>query len=209
MKLKQLTMEWSFIRPLLLCSAALVDPLHPLVMKIDALKKEKKKKKSQDVTGLIREIDMLQWKAGAYWNDELGFYIPSDTIEAVVKNGAQLSRLGKKVEAAVVCADGYEQIPIILPDGYKKPATLDEAHAMGDHKDGGFILRSPVRIPPKTGARVMMDRVMLPTGSKIKVKLDFDDEFVAEKDLFQACQDAGLRCGLGAWRPKFGKFTVK
>ena len=66
-----------------------------------------------------------------------------------------------------------------------------------------------MRVPPKTGARVMKVRPMVPTGWQLKFSVEYDENLVNEKDLHRAMVDAGTLVGLGNWRPKFGRFLVK
>ena len=47
------------------------------------------------------ERDWLEWQAGLYWSEDCGAYIPSDNIERCIQLGAQKSRIGKDVAAAV------------------------------------------------------------------------------------------------------------
>lgn len=194
--MKTLTTTWTGIRPLIMHNAALVDPLNPYVKKKRAISMKGSKKLTDSDR---EEMQQLEWTGALYWDDEIGLYIPSSNIEKCIREGAVKSRLGKSAEAASFVTD-----PIVALDAGKYPKDMEKLYATP-----GFQLRSAVRIPPKTGARVMTARPMIPTGWKIKFTVEFDDSVINGKDIVKAMIDAGSLVGLGDWRPKFGRFTVE
>lgn len=178
-----------------------IDAEHPLTKELDALKRASKKLKKDDTAGKIaktREINRAEWAASMYWSKE-GFYIPGDNIFRCIVEAARKSKSGKRAEAAIVPID---DAPIVTPKPY--PLNLDELYEIKD-----YVFRGPVRIPPKTGARVIIARAMIPAGWKTKpFEIMFDDSELPESDLVEALETAGRIVGIGAWRPKFGRFTV-
>lgn len=195
--MKTLKVKWTGLRPLLMHNADMVDPLNPFVRRI----KEIHSKGSKKLTDSDREeMQRLEWEGALYWSDECGLYLPSDAIEATLKGGAQKIRLGKAVEAA--CFVTEAMVPITTAKAY--PKNRDKLY---ENKDYQF--RKAVRVPPRTGARLMKVRPMIPTGWSITFELEFDDSVVNPKDIVKAMTEAGALVGIGDWRPKFGRFTVE
>ena len=81
------------------------------------------------------ERDRLEWEAGLYWDSEDGLIMPSDNIERCVQLGAQKSRIGKDVQAAVFCANTH--VPIV----YDGPKDKDKLY-----DDPRFSLRKGVAV---------------------------------------------------------------
>ena len=141
------------------------------------------------------ERDWLEWQAGLYWSEDCGAYIPSDNIERCIQLGAQKSRIGKDVAAAVFCSESAIKLQY---DGPKDMRKLYDA--------GNFILRKGVAVQK---SRLIRIRPMFPTGWKLQFQLEFDDNIINAKNLLKAVSDAGMLIGLGDWRPKFGRFICE
>jgi hypothetical protein len=177
-------------------NAAMVDPLNPHVRRI----KDINSKGSKKLTDSDREeMQRLEWAGSLYWDEKLGLHIPSENIEKCIREGATKSRLGKAAEAASFVTD-----PVVKLDCGKYPMDLDKLYELSEYQ-----FRKPVRIPPKTGARIMKVRPVIPTGWKLTFVVEFDDSVINSKDIVKAMIDAGALVGLGDWRPKFGRFTVE
>lgn len=189
--MKQIEMTWTGIRPLLMHNGLMADPTNPFTRRIKEIcAKGSKKLTDSD----YEERDRLEWEAGLYWSDADGPIIPSDNIERCIQLGAQKSRIGKDVVAAVFCSEPEVKLE------YEGPRTKDKLYA-----DPRFSLRKGVAVQK---SRIIRIRPMIPTGWKISFALEFDDSIINEKSLVKACVDAGALIGLGDWRPKFGRFTV-
>jgi len=150
------------------------------------------------------ERNRLEWEGGLYWNDNapawkngMGPVIPSDNIERCIQLGAQKSRLGKDVAAAVFCSVPEVQIKFRKPAG---GVTRD-----GMYADPGFLLRKGVSV---NKARIIRVRPMIPNPWQLSFDLEYDDSIINEKSLSKAMTDAGQLIGLGDWRPKFGRFLT-
>lgn len=194
--MKTIKVKWTGIRPMIMHNADMVDPLNPAVRAI----KDIHSKGSKKLTDSDREqMQRLEWEGSLYWDDELGLVVPSDNLEKTIREGAMKSRLGKTAEAA-----SFVQEPLVKVEGVKYSKNKDKLY-----EDKAFQIRKAVRIPPKTGARIMKVRPMIPTGWELGFTLEFDDSVINEKDLKKAMIDAGALVGLGVWRPKFGRFTVE
>lgn len=188
--MKTLEVKWTGIRPLVMHNGLMADPTNPLVKQIKAITAKGSKKLTESD---YERRDRLEWEAGLCWND--GVVIPADNIERCIQQGAQKSRIGKDVQAAVFC------LSVDYPVVYDGPKKKDALYA-----DPRFTLRKGVAI---MGSRIIRIRPMIPTGWSITFDIEFDDSIVDEKQLFKAMTDAGALIGLGDWRPKFGRFTVE
>ena len=185
-------MKWTGIRPLVMHNGLMADPTNKITRRIkEIVSKGTKKMTDSD----YEERDRLEWEAGLYWSDTLGPVIPSDNIERCIQLGAQKSRIGKDVQAAVFCSEPEVKVE------YEGPRNKDKMFA-----DPQFTLRKGVAIQK---ARLIRVRAMIPTGWSISFKLEFDDTILNGKSLIKACVDAGALIGLGDWRPKFGRFEVE
>ena len=190
--MKIMTVEWTGIRPMLMHNGLMADPTNPLTKRIKEITSKGSKKLTESDH---EERDRLEWEAGLYWSEENGLVIPSDNIERCIQLGAQKSRVGKDIQAAVFC------VQTEVPVKYDGPKNKDKLYA-----DKRFQLRKGVAIQK---ARIIRLRPMIPTGWKLNFDLEFDDSIVNEKAVTKAMIDAGALIGLGDWRPKFGRFTVE
>ena len=194
--MQTLSTVWTGVRPLIMHSADMVDPLSKPVLRIKAIHAKGSKK----LTDADREeVQRLEWRGALYLGQGGALVVPSDNIEKCLREGAMKSRLGKAVEAAAFVTES--EVPIT---GIQYSRDLDKLFT-----DERFQLRKAVRVPPKTGARVMKVRPMIPRGWQLKFTIEYDETIVNPKDLQRAMIDAGALVGIGAWRPKFGRFTVE
>jgi hypothetical protein len=183
-----MTVKWTGIRPLLMHSSALADPMNETVRKIKELTAKKTKKTDSD----IEEIDRLSFLGALYLGEDGKPVIPSDNIERCIQLGAQKKRLGKDVAAAVFCADA--EYPLSY-DGPTDPNKL--------YRSPRYCLRKAVAVQ---ASRVMRVRPMFPTGWSVDFRIEYDATVINRKDIITAMNDAGSLIGLGDWRPKFGRF---
>jgi hypothetical protein len=180
------------LRPLVMHNGLMADPTNPLTRRIkEIVSKGSKKLTDAD----YEERDWLEWQAGLYWSDDLGAYIPSDNIERCIQLGAQKSRIGKDVAAAVFCSQSAIKLQ------YEGPKDMRKLYDAGN-----FILRKGVAVQK---SRLIRIRPMFPTGWTLQFQLEFDDTIINAKNLLKAVNDAGTLIGLGDWRPKFGRFICE
>lgn len=200
-RMETLKVKWTGIRPLIMHNAAMIDPDNIWVREMDKLKKELKKAKKDDYDGrekIRRATERAEWMGSIYYSSELGVYIPGDCITATIVNGARKAKAGKLVEQGVVPID---DVPIQTK---RKTQDLDALF-----KDPEFQLRKPVRIPPRTGARLMKVRPMIPTGWVLEFEIEYDATVIPTEDLKEANEVGGQLIGLCDWRPRFGRFLVE
>jgi hypothetical protein len=190
--MKSIKVKWTGIRPLVMHNGLMADPTNPLVRRI----KEITSKGSKKLTDAdYEERDRLEWEAGLYWDSNDGLIMPSDNIERCIQLGAQKSRIGKDVQAAVFCAVPHVSI------SYTGPKGMEKLYA-----DPRFTLRKGVAVQK---SRIIRIRPMIPTGWSMTFDVEFDEGIVNPKNLMKAMSDAGSLVGLGDWRPKFGRFLVE
>jgi hypothetical protein len=191
-RVKTIKVKWTGIRPLVMHNGLMADPTNPLVRRI----KEITSKGSKKLTDAdYEERDRLEWDAGLYWDSQDGLIMPSDNIERCIQLGAQKSRIGKDVQAAVFCAAPHVCIE------HAGPKDKDKLYA-----DPRYTLRKGVAVQK---SRIIRIRPMIPTGWSMTFDIEFDEGIVNPKNLVKAMTDAGSLVGLGDWRPKFGRFLVE
>jgi hypothetical protein len=199
--MKSTIVKWTGIRPLILSNPQTVQLSNQFATesrRINALVKAARKK--QDEHKLV-ELEKLQirndWEASAYWDDKTNRFFVTDTmLLACIRNGAAAAKKGKDIDRAVLINQSLAFIETTI-----KHNSLD-----GYFNDPAFRLEIPCKVPPKTGALIWKARCMIPVGWSIQFQIDYDDNIVADKTLAEALELAGRLCGLGGWRPKFGRF---
>lgn len=175
------------LSPLLMHNGQTADPLNKFSKQLKAVS-GKRKKTDEDYA----EMSKIEWHAGLYVDKDGELIIPSTLIEASIQDGAKKSKLGKAFKSAVFVNDDAK-----VDIGVKKKAI----DLFGDEN---YRDVRGVRIGQ---ARIMRTRPVF-ANWKCKFTLYFDDEQVNESDVSQALSDAGSKCGIGDFRPKFGRFEV-
>jgi hypothetical protein len=66
--------------------------------------KEITKKKNKTEEDLI-ELARREFMGGLYYEEGFGVYLPAECIEACIRDGAKVNKLGKVVQSAVFCED--------------------------------------------------------------------------------------------------------
>ncbi len=177
------------IRPILMHNGILADPSSKPAKELQV----ELKKKPKD----YEKIADLEWEGSLYWSKDLGYYMPSDNIEAAMIKSA--SRMKKKaLFAAGLLVNAEVGVPI------ESDLPKDKAKAMSDPR---FRLTKGVVVQRN---RVMRTRPLIPTGWKMEITFQYDKSANLSEDLVREClEGAGLYIGLGDWRPKFGRFYVE
>lgn len=175
-------------RPMLMHSDVLSDPLNPLTRAHKELTSKRKKTEEDQ-----RDIAKSEFKSSLYYNKETGVYIPSFNIEASIREGAKLSKLGKHVQRAVEVLE--MEVPLIYT-GPREPSAL---------WDAGFYDARSVKV---STARLVRYRPMFKEWSA-EFTLRFNEQLMNENEVIKCLKDAGDFCGIGDFRPKFGRFEVE
>lgn len=176
------------IQPLLMHSPAGVDPTNPIRRELKSITDKGSKKKTETD---LEQQDWLEFQLAIYCNDD-GPYVPDTAILGAIRDGAKANRRGREVQAGVDIAE--TEIPLVF-EGPKSPRALYE---------GRFVDRRPAGVQK---ARVMRVRPRFNAWA-LSFCLIVDDKVMNPRDLKEALEIAGLRCGLLDHRPRFGRFEV-
>lgn len=64
------------------------------------------------------------------------------------------------------------------------------------------------RVPPRTGAMVVIRRPALNVGWELPFTFLVADDRIGDGQIKEAMETAGYLVGVGGWRPKYGRFKV-
>lgn len=201
--MKTISVEWTGIRPLIMSNPQTVDIANPFAIEArrtnNALKAARKRADEDKLIEIAAAQKKNDFMAGAYFDAKKArFFVPDSVIMACIKQSAQSLRKGKDIDRAVLMESTEAYVEAI-----PKVKSLEDAF-----NNEVFHLETPCKVPPKTGALFMKLRCVMPTGWKVAFQLTFDTEIIAEKTLREVLETAGGFVGVGAWRPKFGRFTT-
>jgi hypothetical protein len=174
-------------RPLLMHSSRLADPLDPITIELDRLTRKRDKTIADH-----EQISRVEWHGGLWLRDDKPC-IPAEAIEAAFVAAAKTRRKGKQAKAGFLCTVS----PFVE---YEGPADLTSLW-----EDKAFRFRFPVSI---NDSKVMRTRPRFPRWS-VAVEAEFLPSLLNRNDVMEIFEIAGFREGLGDWRPKFGRFSVK
>lgn len=178
------------LQPLLMKSGRSVDPTDPLVKQMRTVTgKQAKKRTDSD----LETLDRLEFELGLYWNDTC-VYVPDVNVLGTIRDGAKANRRGREVQAGVDIVES--EIPLL----YEGPQTPDGLY------EARWADRRMVK-NKGTGGAVMRVR---PRFNKwaLAFTLLIDPNVMSVKDVRASLEHAGLRVGLGDFRPRFGRFEV-
>lgn len=188
--MKLLNIKITGTRPFLSHNDTLSDPLNPLTKYHKSL--SSKRKKTDEDYALLAESQLV---TSCYYDEQLGFVMNGEMIEACIKSGAKLNKLGKVIDRAIMLTD------VVFPMTIKNcPANPQELA-----KNPDFIYAKSVKIGT---ARVMSYRPIFRDWS-VEFGLMFDEEQITKEELLMVLENAGNLCGVGGWRPRFGRFSVE
>lgn len=174
-------------RPLIMHADKFADPVNPLTKAHKELT-AKRKKTDEDYEAIAKS----EWLGGLYI-DEKGPYLPGVNIESCLVAGGKLSRLGTQLKRSVEIMDEKCYLEY---EGPKKAEKLWEA---------GFY---DVRSVKVHGARLMRYRPIF-TKWSCYAEIAFDEESINREQVLKCLEDGGQYCGVGDYRPKFGRFSVE
>lgn len=178
-------------RPLLMHSLRLLNKFDPLAKEKSRYTTIRKKTEADEI-----EIQRIEWLGSLYHDEQLGPYLPSENIEAMIVEGAKLSKGGRDVKRGVTLLE--DRVPL----QYEGPRDIKGLYNGGNSP---FIDARGVR---NQAARVIRCRpIFLQWSANFTVA--FDSTVIRSADILVGfISDAGRLCGLGDYRPKFGRFDV-
>jgi len=176
------------LRPLLMNSDKMADPLNPLT-KAHKILTSRTKKTDDD----HEEIAKSSFIGAMYYDHDTGPYIPGINVEASLVAGGKLSKLGTQIKRSLEVID--ERCNLI----YTGPREIEAIW------DAGMYDCRSVRIGQ---SRVMKYRPIFRDWS-ITCEIMYDETSIDRDKIISCMEDAGKYCGLGDYRPKFGRFSVE
>lgn len=175
-------------RPLMMHADILADPLNPLTKSHKELT-SKRKKTDEDHEAIAKS----EWRAGLYYDDEIGPYIPGTSIEASIIAGAKLSKLGAQIKRSIEVVEDKCRLE------YTGPRTVEKLWG------ARFYDARSVKVQT---ARLMRYRPLFRQWATA-FTVAFDPESIDRNQIIKCVQDAGDYCGIGDYRPKFGRFRAE
>jgi len=183
----ELKLKLRGIAPLIMQSAVLANPLHPMTKEI------------KEFTGLATKTDddqehllKLKFLASFYWDAKVGPYIPGQNLDRAYFDAAKEMKKGKKFTQYAMIVEN--KLPLI----YDGPRTPEELYA-----NLNFVDVRPVKI---RASRIQMCRPIFKVWS-LDATLAFNEQLMDERLIRQISSFVG-RQGLGTFRRRFGKFEV-
>jgi hypothetical protein len=186
MSIEQIRVRLTGQRPLLMHSSRLADPLDPIAIELGRLTKKRDKTQADH-----EQIAKVEWHGGLWL---LGGKpcIPCEAIESAFIAAAKTRRKGQAAKAGFSCT-------VSPPLQYDGPTNITPLW-----QDEAFRFRFPVNV---YDAKVMRTRPRF-NAWHVDVDAEFLPSLINPNDVVEILEIAGLREGLGDWRPKFGRFSV-
>lgn len=176
---------------LLMHNVQLADPLNPAARELARLT-SKRKKTIED----HQEVARAEFLGALYVDPDVGPYIPGEWVMASLVAGGKLNRLGTTVTRGVIITTEVNPLHY-ANNSIRDPEKMWES--------GLFGHRSSVKV---TTSRVIRTRPQFLDWSAQAEGL-LDESQLDLSQLGQVAENAGLFCGMGTWRPKFGRFISK
>ena len=192
MEFEKLMVRLEGASPLIMHNIQLANPLNTWAQ---ALKEYSgKRKKTEDDHA---EMSKLEWYGGLYTgkNDKGKdvVILPSEVLLGSFISGAKQSRLG----VAFKC--GFD-VPMDALLEYDGPRDIDKLWA-----DGRF---TDVRGVAVQKSRIMRTRPIFMTWA-CDVLVVYRPDVLNESQVVKALRDAGSLCGVGDYRPRYGRYMVE
>lgn len=173
--------------PVLLHNSQLANPLNKFAIRLKELSSKRKK-----VQADIEAMAKTEFLGSLYMGVD-GPVIPGVMIEAAIRAGAKKTREGKDVQSAVFTTKDF-------PLQYQGPKSPEDLW-----NDETFRNESIVTVQR---AKVNRTRPIF-NQWQLDIELQYEDSVVTEKKLHEWLEVAGLQCGIGDWRPRYGRFSVQ
>lgn len=187
MAYETLRLRFTGIAPLLMHRGLLADPLDEFSRAIAKISGKRKK-----VEADYKEMARLEFMGSLYVADGAPC-VPADCIDATLMMAARRHKKGAQLRPALI-VEKYARLE------YDGPTDPDALWA-----DDRFWLRVPARVGQ---ARVMRTRPRFERWAAT-TEVEFMASLFDRDDLIEIAHVAGETCGLGDWRPRFGRFTVE
>lgn len=186
MQAETITLTLTGLRPLLMRSGRLADPLDPIA--IDLSKVTSKRPKTPADHAEIARLEFL----GSLWLAGGEPCIPAEAIESAFLAAARTRRRGRQAQAGFM----VESPAPLLYAGPRGPSALWD--------DVSFRFRHAVNV---NDSRTMRTRPIF-RDWRAEITAGFLPSIIDEREVRDLFEIAGFSVGLGDWRPKFGRFAV-
>ena len=184
------TVKLTGTSPLLMHSTTSIDTTHPLSRDLKRIQPKNSPRKTVEARPEMRR---LRFVMGMYFDDQIGPYLPGEMLQACIRDGGKANRLGSEVTRSVLVVE--DKAPLI----YTGPRDLKSLWAKG------FSDTRSVKVGQ---ARVLRTRPYFAQWA-VEFTVSLDEEHL-DPHLLKGCiENAGLRVGLGDYRPRFGRFTAE
>lgn len=187
--MKKICFKVEGTQPLMLNNSQVVNPFNKYTLALKPLT-SKKKKTEED----MNEIYRLQFESSLYIKGDT-YIIPCDHFWKSVTTAAKEQKLGKKFEQSFQI---MEDCVLEFPEKGMTPKELYEEKSHVDIRDGVIMGRS----------RVPVCRAIFIEWSTI-VECWYDESQLDRSDIVRMFEIAGIRYGVGTYRKKYGRFSVK
>jgi hypothetical protein len=188
-KMKSIKVNITGSSPLLMHSDRFANPLDPLT-KAHKEMTGKRKKTDDDFIAIAKS----EFIGGCYWNEDTGFFIPSQNLDSCLIAAAKLQKLGVKFKQGILVLE--EELPL---NGFKN-VTPEKLWENKKHIDARGV---------KVGmAKIMRYRPIFRDWS-VSATVMVNEDVVNINEAKKALTDAGDLIGLGDYRPRFGRFKVE
>lgn len=174
--------------PLLMHNVRLANPSDTIARSMKEIS-GKRKKTDEDYDRLAR----LEFEGGLYMDPVVGPFVPGKNVEKSIVEGGRITKNGKQVERGLFVTDN--ECPLI----YSGPR---DAQALWD---AGFADAQVVKVGM---ARVVRTRPIFREWS-VEAEAILDPGLLNLDTLRAIAADAGAMCGIGDYRPRYGRFTVE
>lgn len=175
--------------PLMMHSAVLSNPFSEAYQLLQPLAK-KRGKTLKD----YQAISDIEWKYGMYLNSKGEPCIPARNLRRSLIQAAAATKNGKKFESGVVVLGDAELI-------YDGPRNQDEMKALGSR----FVHVEMKNVNRNKVARTFS----IFHDWSAEFTLQFDDEVIDGKNIYDSVETAGRLKGVCEGRPEYGRFSIE
>jgi hypothetical protein len=194
--MKRLQIKIAGVHDLLLANNQMADPTNKYKKMKDLITKKKNKTDADH-----EELSRLDFFGHMYIEEGIGPVIYAEMLEAVIREGSKSNKRGSGKQSQA----GSFVVSPFYPLEYDGSKDMQELY---DHPTGRF---RDIRLgrPPgaKSGATILICRPRFPQW-KITFEVEYNEEMLNEKDVLLAIETGGKIHGIGAYRPRYGRFNI-
>lgn len=186
--MKKMKVKLSGLGQILLHNNQMLIPKNYYKLEFDKVKNKKPKTEAD-----LERLANIEFLAGLYLDDNV-VVIPIKMQLATFIKGAMKDKKGPVAKAGVYFD---KNSPLIFDGDGMTPEEL--------YEDGDFTSTEIVRVGMSSVPRV---RPIFPNWS-VDIEMTYDEDIIDDDVILQAWRRAGQLIGMGDWRPRYGRFTVK